>query len=167
MKMPFKDPSRNTSARKAFEPNRCSFETSDGRRCRLPRAAAHPALCVFHSREEQQLLESQRLGAEIAAPISGDFLTATDINYVLGKLFTAVTQNRIPARTGHTLAYIAQLMLFSLPMVKKEFDFEYDFDQWNKMLSNAVRLSDSIPGAPGVRGGEIQVSASGDTPSGS
>ena len=94
----------------------------------------------------------------------GDFLTATDINFVLGKLFTAVAQNRIPARTGHTLAYIAQLMLFSLPMVKKEFDFEYDFDQWNKMLSSAVRLSDSFPRAPGERGGEIQVASSNGIP---
>lgn len=167
MKMPFKDPSRNTSARKAFEPNRCAFETSDGRRCRLPRSSGHPALCVFHSRDEQQLLESQRLGAEISSPISGDFLTATDINFVLGKLFTAVAQDRIPARTGHTLAYIAQLMLFSLPMVKKEFTFKYGFDHWNKMLGNAVRLSDSFPGAPGERGGEIQAASSGDTLGGS
>ena len=36
MKMPVKDPSKKTSSRKASDPNRCTFETSDGRRCRLP-----------------------------------------------------------------------------------------------------------------------------------
>ena len=145
MKMPLKDPSKKSTSRKASEPNRCAFETSDGRRCRLPRSCNHASLCLFHSREEQQLLESEKLGAEIASPISGDFLTATDINYVLGKVFTAVAQNRIPVRTAHTLAYLGQLMLMSLPAVKKEFDFEYKFETWNNMLTKAVRLSPPRP----------------------
>lgn len=145
MKMPLKDPSKKTTSRKASEPNRCAFETSDGRRCRLSRSATHASLCVFHSREEQQLLEAQKLGSEIAAPLTGDFLTAMDINYVLGKVFTAVAQNRLPVRTAHTLAYLAQLMLMSLPAIKKEFTFSYKFDQWNNMLDHAVRLSPPLP----------------------
>lgn len=149
MKMPVKDPSKKTSSRKSPDPNRCAFETSDGRRCRLPLAATHAPLCVFHSREEQQLLESRKLGSEIAAPITRDFLTATDINYVLGKLFTAVAQNRMPVRTAHTLAYIAQLMLCSLPSVKHEFGFRYQFEQWANMLVKAVRLSDP-PAEPAI-----------------
>ena len=108
MKMPTKDPSRKSTSRKAPEPNRCAFETSDGRRCRLPRSATHASLCVFHSREEQQLLESRKIGDELAATITGNFLTATDINYALGKVFTAASQNRIPVRTAHTLAYLGQ-----------------------------------------------------------
>jgi hypothetical protein len=36
-------------------------------------------------------------------------------------------------------------MLFSLPTVKREFDFVYKFDQWNNMLNKAVRLSDPPP----------------------
>lgn len=149
MKMPTKDPSKKTTSCKDPEPNRCAFETSDGRRCRLPRSASHASLCVFHSREEQQFLESQKLGAEIASPISGNFLTATDINYVLGKVFTAVAQNRIPVRTAHTLAYLGQIMLMSLPAAKQEFDFYYRFEQWTDMLKKAVRLSPPPP-APAV-----------------
>ncbi len=145
MKMPVKDPSKKTSTRKASDANRCAFETSDGRRCRLPRSASHASLCVFHSRDEQQLLESRKLGTELASTISGDFLTATDINYVLGKVFTAVAQNRMPVRTAHTLAYLGQIMLFSLPAVKKEFNFSYKFEQWDNMLNKAVRLSDPPP----------------------
>jgi len=173
MKMPVKDPSKKSSARKTSDPNRCAFETSDGRRCRLPRSASHASLCVFHSREEQQLLESRKIGTELAATISGDFLTATDINYVLGKVFIAVAQNRIPVRTAHTLAYLGQLMLFSLPAVKKEFDFRYKFEQWNNMLDKAVRLSDPPPDLATLpinesqdpaRGGETAIAASADIP---
>src|SRR5215472_13246636 len=145
MKMPVKDPSRKTSSRKTSDPNRCAFETSDGRRCRLPRSANHASLCVFHSREEQQLLESRKIGAELSATLTGNFLTATDINYALGKVFTAVAQNRIPVRTAHTLAYLGQMMLFSLPAVKKEYDFYYKFEQWTNMLTKAVRLSAPLP----------------------
>jgi len=72
MKMPSKDPTKKSAACKTSDANRCAFETSDGRRCRLPRAAGHPSLCVFHSREERQLLESQKLGSEIAAPLTRD-----------------------------------------------------------------------------------------------
>ena len=144
MKMPVKDP-KKTSARKTFDPNRCAFETSDGRRCRLPRSATHASLCVFHSREEQQLLESRKIGTELAATLTGNFLTATDINYALGKVFTAVAQNRISVRTAHTLAYLGQIMLFSLPAVKHEFDFYYKFEQWTSMLTKAIRLSAPPP----------------------
>lgn len=148
MKMPLKDLSKKVASRKASEPNRCAFETSDGRRCRLPRSATHASLCAFHSHEEQQLLESRKLGSEIAAPLTGNFLTATDINHVLGKVFTAVAQNRLPVRTAHTLAYLAQLMLMSVPAIKKEFDFYYKFEQWNTMLNRAVRLSPPPPAPP-------------------
>lgn len=166
MKMPVKDPSKKTSSRKAPDPNRCAFETSDGRRCRLPRSATHASLCVFHSREEQQLVESQKIGAELAATISGDFLTATDINYALGKVFTAAAQNRIPVRTAHTLAYLGQLLLMSLPAVKREFDFRYRFEQWTNMLDRAVRLSPPPPEpvlAPAANL-ETQSAKSGDVP---
>src|SRR6266849_2340318 len=124
-------------------PNRCQFETSDGRRCRMLRCNAHPTLCLFHARDEMQLLESQRLGAELSASLTGQFMTATDINFVLGKLFTATAQNRIPPRNAAVLAYIGQLMLHSLPNLKKEYTFVYKYESWNKMLDNATCLSDS------------------------
>jgi hypothetical protein len=145
MKMPVKDPSKKTSSSKPPEPNRCAFETSDGRRCRLPRSASHASLCAFHSREEKQLVESEKLGTELAATVTGNFLTATDINYALGKVFTAASQNRIPMRTAHTLAYLGQLLLMSLPDVKQEFGFRYRFEQWTNMLDRAVRLSPAPP----------------------
>jgi len=70
--------------------NLCCFSYSDGRQCRMLRHRDHPGLCPFHSREERQALESERIGTELAATLSGHFLTATDINHVFGKVFTAL-----------------------------------------------------------------------------
>ncbi len=77
--------------------------------------------------------------------LTGNFLTATDINFVLGKLFTALAQNRIPPRNAATLAYIGQLLLHSLHDVKTEYKFRYEFDTWEKMLNRAIPLSNSSP----------------------
>ncbi|MGC1617729.1 MAG: hypothetical protein WA765_04510 [Candidatus Acidiferrum sp.] len=82
---------------------RCQFQFCDGRCCRMLCSPAHPTFCAFHARQELQLLESQRLGTEISASFHGDFLTATDINHVLGKLFIAVSQDRVPIRKAATL----------------------------------------------------------------
>ncbi|HMD10541.1 MAG TPA: hypothetical protein VKH63_23615 [Candidatus Acidoferrum sp.] len=113
------------------------------RRPLLPHVAqpGHSFFCAFHARQQLQLLESQRLGDEISASLNGDFLTATDINHVLGKLFAAVAQDRIPLRKATALAFLGQVLLSSLPHVKKEFPFSYKFNHWNKVLANAAPLS--------------------------
>jgi len=130
----------NTNSSTTISP-RCQFQFSDGRRCRMLRTPAHLTFCVFHAREELQLLESQSLGAQISTSLQGDFLTATDINHVLGKLFTAVAQDRIPLRKAAALTYLGQVLLTSLPQVKKEFPFSYKFEQWTKALDKARPLS--------------------------
>jgi hypothetical protein len=121
---------------------RCQFQFSDGRCCRMLRSPAHPVFCTFHARQELQLRESQLLGTEISASLNGNFLTATDINHVLGKLFTAAAQDRIPLRKAAALTYLGQVLLSSLPLVKKEFPFHYKFDHWNEAVDNADPLSD-------------------------
>jgi hypothetical protein len=120
---------------------RCQFRFSDGRRCRMLRSPDHSSFCAFHARQELQILESQRLGGEISASLHGDFLTAMDINHVLGKLFIAVAQDRIPARKASVLTYLGQVLLSSLPHVKQEFPFYYKSEHWNKVLANAAALS--------------------------
>ncbi|MGB7626308.1 MAG: hypothetical protein WBL75_06585, partial [Candidatus Acidiferrum sp.] len=94
--------------------NRCQFLFSDGRCCRMLRSSAHPNFCAFHARQELQLRESQLLGTEISASLNGNFLTATDINHVLGKLFIAAAQDRIPPRKAAMLTYLGQVLLSSL-----------------------------------------------------
>jgi len=120
---------------------RCQFQFSDGRSCRMLRSPAHASFCAFHAKQELELLESQRLGGEISSSLNGDFLTATDINHVLGKLLIAAAQDRVSLRKATALAFLGQVMLSSLPQVKQEFPFSYKFDHWNKVLDNAVPLS--------------------------
>ena len=136
-----------TESRSA-NPKFCQFAFSDNRHCRMLRYKNHPSLCLFHAHAEQQLLESHRLGAEIATSFSGDFLTAADINHVMSKVFTALAQNRIPQRTAATLAYLGQVMLLTLPMAKKETTFVYSYETWKDMIENATHLSAPQPPIP-------------------
>ena len=127
------------------ESSLCQFSFADNRTCRMFRQHDHPSLCVFHARAERQIVESDRLGSELAASLTGGLMTATDINFVLSKLFKAIAQNRIPPRNAAVLAYIGQLMLHSLRGVKKEYPFTYNYETWNNMLEEATVLSDYTP----------------------
>jgi hypothetical protein len=99
--------------------NKCLRQFSDGRSCRMLRKKDHPTLCIFHAREEQQLLEADKLAAEFAS-LSGKLNTVTDINHVLGKVFTALAEKRISHQTAATFGYLGQLLLQSIPAVKNE-----------------------------------------------
>src|SRR5207249_6330731 len=124
----------------------CHFSYADGRRYRMLRHRDHPGLCPFHSREERQRIESERIGTELAASLTGNYLTASDINHVLGKVFTALAQDRISIKKAKALAYVAQLMLHSLRWAKSETQIRYSWESWQRMLKNALRLPD--PPAP-------------------
>jgi hypothetical protein len=99
--------------------NKCLRQFSDGRTCRMLRKKDHPSLCIHHAREEEQRLESEKLAAEFAS-LSGKLNTVTDINHVLGKVFTALAEKRISHQTADTFGYLVQLLLQSIPGVKSE-----------------------------------------------
>jgi hypothetical protein len=86
------------------------------------RHPGHPCLCLFHARAESQLVETENFGSELTQTTSGDFMTATDINYAMD-LYTAVAQDRIPIRNANALARIGRIMLGTIPGVKTEFPF--------------------------------------------
>ncbi len=108
-------PAQNLSERA----NRCLFSTSDGRQCRMPRWDAHASLCLFHARQEQQLIDLDRVSAEFRS-LSGEFKTPCDLSHALHKLLTLVAHGRIPPRNAATLAYIGHLLLRTLPGVRQE-----------------------------------------------
>jgi hypothetical protein len=72
------------------------------------REKGHPSFCIHHAREEEQQLESDKLAAEFAS-LSGKLNTVTDINHVLGKVFTALAEKRISHQTADTFGYLGQL----------------------------------------------------------
>jgi hypothetical protein len=130
------------------ESDLCQFPFNDGRRCRMLRHTGHPCLCVFHARAESQLIETARLGNELAQTVSGEFMTATDINHALGRLYTAVAQDRIPIRNANTLARIGSTMLRTVPTIKSEFPFSYTFEQWQERLRTREPLSSTAAPPP-------------------
>src|SRR5713101_3772782 len=52
----------------------------------------------------------------------------------MGRLYTAVAQDRIPIRNANALARIGRILLNTIPGIKSEFPFSYKFEEWNKML---------------------------------
>jgi len=114
------------------------------------RHSGHDSLCIFHARAEGQLIESRRLGTELSQTVSGDFMTATDINHALGRLYTAVAEDRIPIRNANTLARIGSTMLRTVPTIKTEFPFSYTFDQWQERLRTREPLSMPAPPTPSL-----------------
>jgi hypothetical protein len=128
---------------------RCNFAFSDGRYCRMPRAADHPEYCIHHSREDRQLLETERIGELLAATPSGEFLTATDVNSVLGKLYTAIALNRIPHRNAALMAYVGQLLLHSTSAIKDEIMNAKGYTTWCKVSRKA--LIEKLPQPPPMK----------------
>ncbi len=123
----------STSSASSPHLGRCQFFSTDNRRCRMPRWHGHPAYCLHHARREQQLLETERVAGELVT-LTGTFKTAHDVNMVLGRLFHALAQNRIPPRTAATLAYIGGLLLNSLPRVSREVSDAYGYKAWDQKL---------------------------------
>jgi hypothetical protein len=74
-----------------------------------------------------QLIEAEVFGEELAETIIGDLMTATDLNHALGKLYTALAQNRISSRNVNALARIGRTMLSTIPGIKTEFKIELLF----------------------------------------
>jgi len=103
----------------------------------MPRWKKHRTLCIYHARSEQQLLAADQAARQLVS-LSGDFRTASDINHVLGKLFSLVAQNRIPRRNAVALAYIGQLLLQSLPEVRSEIKNTLGYRAWNATVHDAL-----------------------------
>jgi len=121
----------------------------------------HPSLCIFHARAERQVIESDRLGSELATSLTGRFMTATDINFVLGKLYKAIAQNRIPPRNASNLAFVGKLLLLSLDKLKTEFKFSYDYQHWEKMYLESRPLSNPTSVTLGVQQSTNSAAAAG------
>jgi len=138
-------PTKNPPA--AAQPARCLFPFSDGRQCAMLRHDSHPSLCLFHARQEQQLLDSPAIAAELAG-LSGQFLTSTDISRVLGKLFQLLAQDRISRPKAATLAYITQLLLHNQHSVQHEFQQTLGHNAWENAQHHSLTSQSARPLPP-------------------
>jgi hypothetical protein len=117
--------------------DRCQFSFADGRRCGMLRWQKHRLYCLPHAREEERLLAVDKVGHELTS-LSGEFNTFTDINHVLGKVFTLLAHNRIDRRDAVAYAYVAQLLLQTIPTVKDEVCEALGRPAWKERLQDTL-----------------------------
>jgi hypothetical protein len=100
-------PTTSRSRAAVNESDPCQFPFNDGRLCRILRHPGHSCLCVFHARAESQLIETARLGNELAQTVSGESMTDTDINQALCRLDKIFDQWQERLRTCEPLSSTA------------------------------------------------------------
>lgn len=115
---------------------RCDFAFADGRRCRMPRAEGSQR-CPVHSRRQPKPLTARQLARELAPP-SGEFKTASDVNHVIGKAFSLFAQSRLDRRDALAFAYMGQLLLQSLPSVRREVKDAHGHQAWLELLRDSL-----------------------------
>jgi hypothetical protein len=129
----------------------CTHIRADGKRCALPRAANHDSLCLHHLRLADDYAPAQDPGADalVARKLGSltDLKTRTAVNDALAKLFTLRARKLISARDTAILAYIAQLLLQTLPGVQHEYTQVHEFGGWDLILRKALEHA-GIPAPP-------------------
>jgi len=92
--------------------------------CRQPREKSHPTFCSRHARPaaSEPTVPAADLTADLLGPLN-DFRTNTSINYTLGRLLILKAADQISARDASVVAYICQLLLQSVPGVRREMNY--------------------------------------------
>jgi hypothetical protein len=119
----------------------CSFTFTDGRRCRTPRRSGHPHLCAFHARKEAQALAGDEAGEDIAFFLSGDYVSAGDLSFALGRLFAAVAQGQVKPKTASTLAFLGQTLVQTLHLAQKEYISAFGTASWARTVAHNFKQS--------------------------
>lgn len=114
----------------------CSFTFADGRRCRSPRRDSHPHLCSFHARKEAQALAGDEAGQDIAFFLSGDYVSAGDLTFALGRLFAAVAQGHVKPKTAGTLAVLGQTLVKTLQLAQNEYISAFGSESWERTVAH-------------------------------
>ena len=122
----------------------CQHVSPRGQRCRMLRAADHDSLCTHHLRQ-----------ASAARP-DPEVLAAE----LLGNLVKQLARKRIARLDAIAMAYMCQLLLNSLPPLKKELraehdeeaqinqrEFEAEFHAWAIAKGNPKALNAPTPQA--------------------
>src|SRR5260221_14648296 len=136
-------PSAKSESRipKNQRPPRCTFSTSDNRRCTMLRHDSHPSFSLFHARKERILLESDQIGPELVPP-SGKFHSYTELNDSLTRLWTRLVDDRISRKRAARLAYVDSLILPTLMRIHNEANarrLTESYDEWQKMKNTVTQ----------------------------
>src|SRR5260370_4561229 len=116
--------------------SRCQHRTRTGRRCRHAISNAAPGLCSKHVTSRQVRFEESDLSVTLLGQLT-ELKSASDLNQVLSNLFRLLSQDRIAARRAAVLAYIANLLLRTLPAIARDNGLQpqqqgpiFDYSDW-------------------------------------
>src|SRR5215813_1700895 len=152
-----------SNSNKTRSVSHCHFPFSDGRRCSLPISPTHPRFCLTHALRERRLLGAEQIAAELAA-MSTQIRTANDLNHFLTRLVFYTASQRIPKSTARTLAYLASLLLQTLPSVKNEVSIAHGYEEWRQLLRQTVPDASGDPPYPSEP--DLDANSAGDSSSG-
>jgi len=142
--MPRKQKPPTITQSTVLDKNRCRFTTIDGRRCRMYRAKGHKSLCMTHGQQEEQMLNTQAVAAELIGPVE-EYQTAMCVNRTLGCLFNLIAQKRISNKDGALLAYIGKMLLQSVgSTIREEFIRVSNGRGVNKWDANVIRACEIL-----------------------
>lgn len=99
----------------SVQPRHCLFRHTSGRFCRLPIADCGSGLCYRHTFDQRK---------QASADLLQRLTTAIGIHNSLSKLYKLLAADLITARRAAVLAYIANLLLRTIPIVHSELDPE-------------------------------------------
>lgn len=111
-----KSKSRGKAAAK--HQDRCRHYTSTGRRCRLAILDPASGLCFRHVGLQFQASDED-LSPAFLGLLSG-FQSASQIHAFLTQVTVLLVQNRVSTRRAAILAYLAQILLRTLPAIEHE-----------------------------------------------
>jgi hypothetical protein len=127
----------------------CQHISAKGRRCHMlidkhhrpPNGEKRPPLCVYHAnslKASTPAPDPEVIAAELLGSIE-DFATADAVNLFLGNLLKQLARKRIARRDAIALAYLCQLLLNSLPALRRESEDELDASAGRFLTSGLLR----------------------------
>jgi hypothetical protein len=97
------------------------------------------------------------MGRNIAADLSGGYLSACDLSSALARLFSGVAQGHVKPKTASTLAYLGQTLLQSIQFAQHEYINPFGTNSWRSTIRSSFAQSspdaepnpepDLLPGA--------------------
>jgi hypothetical protein len=115
----------------------CSFVFKDGRHCRLPVHAQGADHCLPHALKYRRIARAEELGQIIAEPFTEDFLSASDLNSALCRVFSAIAQGLMSPKTAKPLVDLSRTMLKAIPLARQEFISVYGEDELIETMADS------------------------------
>jgi hypothetical protein len=110
------DPYAEAYAKAARAAERCQYHTPTGRQCACLIQDPQSKFCLRHS--ESPSIDTHNF-ADLLAESAEDFQTTEGINHSLAHLFRLLAGGHISTRRATGLAYIASLLLRTLPDIRQ------------------------------------------------